>query len=217
MFGKLGVGAYKQRMPQREDALPGRAAEMPLRNRHHVHGRPLRDVFEGLAHVQFGMGCFWGAERKFWSLSGVVTTAAGYAGGYTPNATYGEVCSGRTGHAEVVLVVYDLIPLRHPAFCAPLFSHVFGRWLPRMLACSDAVACISGATEQDLRAWCAQQGVALPPAAHFRLGSELPQGGETVIEFPNNHLGYAITWFGFAILTPILLAFWISRQRKGRG
>jgi peptide-methionine (S)-S-oxide reductase len=107
MFGKLGVGAYKQRMPQREDALPGRAAEMPLRNRHHVHGRPLRDVFEGLARVQFGMGCFWGAERKFWSLSGVVTTAAGYAGGYTPNATYGEVCSGRTGHAEVVLVVYD--------------------------------------------------------------------------------------------------------------
>jgi alpha-1,2-rhamnosyltransferase len=78
--------------------------------------------------------------------------------------------------ARVVLVVYDLIPLRHPAFCAPLFSHVFGRWLPRMLACSDAVACISGATEKDLRAWCAQQGVALPPAAHFRLGSEVPQG-----------------------------------------
>lgn len=85
--------------------------------------------------------------------------------------------------AHVVLVVYDLIPLRHPAFCAPLFSHVFGRWLPRMIACSDAVACISAATEQDLRAWCAQRGVALPPVAHFRLGCELPQGeGEIRVE-----------------------------------
>lgn len=103
----LGIGAFKQRMPQCEDALPGRTAETPLRNAHHVHGRPLRDDFAGLARVQFGMGCFWGAERKFWSLPGVVTTAAGYAGGYTPNATYHEVCSGQTGHAEVVLVVYD--------------------------------------------------------------------------------------------------------------
>lgn len=103
----LGIGAFKQRMPRPEDALPGRATEMPLRNVHHVHGRPLRDAFAGLARVQFGMGCFWGAERKFWSLPGVVTTAAGYAGGHTPNATYGEVCSGQTGHAEVVLVVYD--------------------------------------------------------------------------------------------------------------
>ena len=102
-----GIGAFKQRMPRPEDALPGRATEMPLRNLHHVHGRPLRDAFAGLARVQFGMGCFWGAERKFWSLPGVVTTAAGYAGGQTPNATYGEVCSGQTGHAEVVLVVYD--------------------------------------------------------------------------------------------------------------
>ena len=103
----LGIGAFKQRMPRPEDALPGRATEMPLRNVHHIHGRPLRDVFAGLARVQFGMGCFWGAERKFWSLPGVVTTAAGYAGGHTPNATYHEVCSGQTGHVEVVLVVYD--------------------------------------------------------------------------------------------------------------
>jgi alpha-1,2-rhamnosyltransferase len=78
--------------------------------------------------------------------------------------------------ARVVLVVYDLIPLRHPAFCAPLFSRVFGRWLPRMLACCDAVACISRATEEDLRVWCTQQRVELPPTAHFRLGSELPSG-----------------------------------------
>jgi peptide-methionine (S)-S-oxide reductase len=78
-----------------------------LHNAHHVHGRPLRDVFTGFAKVQFGMGCFWGAERKFWSLAGVETTAVGYAGGYTPNANYHEICSGLTGHAEVVLVVYE--------------------------------------------------------------------------------------------------------------
>ena len=103
----FGIGADKQRMPQADKALPGRAVEMPLRNAHHVHGRPLRADFAGLQRVQFGMGCFWGAERKFWSLPGVETTAVGYAGGHTPNATYREVCSGETGHAEVVLVVYD--------------------------------------------------------------------------------------------------------------
>ncbi len=103
----LGIGAYKQRLPQAAQALPGRATEMPLQNRHYVHGRPLKDAFAGLQRVQFGMGCFWGAERKFWSLPGVVTTAVGYAGGQTPNANYREVCSGETGHAEVVLVVYD--------------------------------------------------------------------------------------------------------------
>ena len=104
----LGIGAWKQRLPRPEDALPGRADEMPLHdNRHHVLGTPLRDAFPGLARAQFGMGCFWGAERKFWSLPGVATTAVGYAGGHTPNPTYREVCSGQTGHAEVVLVVYD--------------------------------------------------------------------------------------------------------------
>lgn len=110
MFGHtmFGVGADKQRMPAPEKALPGRTTEMPLRNAHHVHGRPLRgEGFAGLQRVQFGMGCFWGAERKFWSIPGVATTAAGYAGGYTPNPTYREVCSGQTGHAEVVLVVFD--------------------------------------------------------------------------------------------------------------
>ena len=103
----IGTGAWKQRLPQPGEALPGRAQEMPLHNRHHVLGVPLRDGFEGLARVQFGMGCFWGVERKFWSLPGVTTTAAGYAGGETPNPTYREVCTGQTGHAEVVLVVYD--------------------------------------------------------------------------------------------------------------
>ena len=106
-LSSLGVGAHKQRMPRREDALPGRDAEMPLRNAHHVHGRPLRDAFPGMERVQFGMGCFWGAERIFWSMPGVVTTAVGYSGGTTPNPTYNEACTGRTGHAEVVLVAYD--------------------------------------------------------------------------------------------------------------
>ncbi|GAB3335767.1 peptide-methionine (S)-S-oxide reductase MsrA [Marilutibacter aestuarii] len=103
----LGIGAYKQRLPAPGDALPGRDQPLPLHNAHHVHGRPLRDDFEGLAWLQFGMGCFWGAERMFWSIPGVVTTAVGYAGGQTPNPTYREVCSGQTGHTEAVRVVYD--------------------------------------------------------------------------------------------------------------
>jgi peptide-methionine (S)-S-oxide reductase len=111
----LGIGAHKQRMPRAEDALPGRGDAMPLRNAHYIHGKPLRDAFTGLSRVQFGMGCFWGAERKFWSLPGVVTTAVGYSGGYTPNANYREVCSGQTGHTEAVLVVYDpaLVSFEH--------------------------------------------------------------------------------------------------------
>ncbi len=109
MFESLlsGIGAYKQRLPQREKALPGRETPLPLDNRHYVNGAPLRSDFAGLQKVQFGLGCFWGAERKFWSIPGVETTAVGYAGGYTPNATYREVCSGETGHTEAVLVVYD--------------------------------------------------------------------------------------------------------------
>jgi peptide-methionine (S)-S-oxide reductase len=103
----LGIGAYKQRMPRPEDALPGRDTPLPLHNAHFVHGRPLRDDFAGLDRVQFGLGCFWGAERAFWSLPGVFSTAVGYSGGHTPNPTYREVCSGQTGHAETVLVVYD--------------------------------------------------------------------------------------------------------------
>ena len=108
----IGIGAYRQRMVDPANALPGRATPMPVRGAHHVHGRPiagphLTGTPDGPLTVQFGMGCFWGAERKFWSIPGVETTAVGYAGGYTPNPTYREVCSGETGHAEVVLVAYD--------------------------------------------------------------------------------------------------------------
>lgn len=114
MLGKIlsGIGAYKQRLPRAEDALPGRTTAMPVHNVHHVHGRPIAGDFTGLAHIQFGMGCFWGVERKFWSIPGVETTAVGYSGGATPNPTYREVCSGQTGHTEAVLVVY------HPDVCA---------------------------------------------------------------------------------------------------
>ena len=102
-----GVGAWKQRLPREQDVLPGRDRPLPLHNVHHVHGRPLQGEFAGMETVDLGLGCFWGAERKFWNLPGVFTTAAGYAGGGTPNPTYEEVCSGQTGHAEVVRVVYD--------------------------------------------------------------------------------------------------------------
>ena len=95
-------------MPDRDQALPGRAAALPTADRHYVHGRPLQPPFpKGMLQALFGLGCFWGAERKFWQLDGVYTTAVGYAGGYTPNPTYSEVCSGSTGHNEVVLVVYE--------------------------------------------------------------------------------------------------------------
>jgi peptide-methionine (S)-S-oxide reductase len=99
----------KLEMPAPGDALPGRPDPIPTASRHFLNGRPLKGPYpEGLERAVFGMGCFWGAERKFWELGdGIYVTAAGYAGGLTPNPTYQEVCTGRTGHNEVVLVVYD--------------------------------------------------------------------------------------------------------------
>jgi peptide-methionine (S)-S-oxide reductase len=98
----------KLEMPAREEALPGRAERMPVPERHFVNGARIVPPFpDGAGTALFAMGCFWGAERKFWQLPGVHSTAVGYAGGFTPNPTYREVCSGMTGHAEVVLVVYD--------------------------------------------------------------------------------------------------------------
>ncbi|MEZ5271805.1 MAG: peptide-methionine (S)-S-oxide reductase MsrA [Ilumatobacteraceae bacterium] len=100
---------HKMEMVSPEDALPGRTDQtMRVPAAHFVLGTPLTPPWpEGMATAVFGMGCFWGAERKFWQLDGVYSTAVGYAGGYTPNPTYEETCSGRTGHAEVVLVVFD--------------------------------------------------------------------------------------------------------------
>ena len=98
----------KLEVPSPEQSLPGRAIRMPVPDRHYVSGHPLEGPYPpGLEQAVFGLGCFWGAERKFWEAPGVYSTAVGYAGGATPNATYKEVCSGMTGHAEVVLVVFD--------------------------------------------------------------------------------------------------------------
>ncbi len=102
------TSGYKTMMPTAADALPGRDTAMPVANRHAVNGTPLQGPFPaGFQQAIFGLGCFWGAERKFWQHSGVFTTAVGYAGGFTKNPSYEEVCSGRTGHNEVVLVVFD--------------------------------------------------------------------------------------------------------------
>jgi peptide-methionine (S)-S-oxide reductase len=98
----------KTRMIAPEDALPGRSDPIPVADRHFVLGTPLKPPFPaGLQPAVVGMGCFWGAERVFWQADGVYTTAVGYAGGYTPNPTYEETCSGKTGHTEAVLVVFD--------------------------------------------------------------------------------------------------------------
>ena len=101
-FGK------KATMPSPEQALPGRDQAMAVPDKHYVNGNPLKPPFpETMETAMFGLGCFWGAERKFWQQEGVYTTAVGYAAGYTPNPTYREVCTGMTGHNEVVLVAYD--------------------------------------------------------------------------------------------------------------
>jgi peptide-methionine (S)-S-oxide reductase len=115
---------HKTTMIEPEAALPGRDQEMAVPDRHAVLGTPLRPPFpEGLEQVVVGMGCFWGAERVFWRADGVYTTAVGYAGGYTPNPTYEEVCSARTGHTEVVLVVFDPKVISFPEILTRFWEH----------------------------------------------------------------------------------------------
>nr|A4XPS6.1 RecName: Full=Peptide methionine sulfoxide reductase MsrA; Short=Protein-methionine-S-oxide reductase; AltName: Full=Peptide-methionine (S)-S-oxide reductase; Short=Peptide Met(O) reductase [Pseudomonas mendocina ymp] len=100
--------AHKLALPTAEQALPGRAEPLPVAQQHHVNGNPIKPPFPApMQQAVFGLGCFWGAERRFWQQPGVFSTAVGYAGGFTPNPTYEEVCSGLTGHTEVVLVVFD--------------------------------------------------------------------------------------------------------------
>jgi len=104
----FGDTHHKTVMPSAAEALPGRSVEMPVSSRHLVLGTAIKPPFPAnMQRALFGLGCFWGAERRFWQQAGVFTTAVGYSGGYTPNPTYEEVCSGRTGHNEVVLVVFD--------------------------------------------------------------------------------------------------------------
>lgn len=108
----------KLRIPSPEEALPGRSTPMPVEGPHSVSGRPLTAPFpDGAQLALFGLGCFWGAERKFWGLPGVVVTAVGYSGGSTPHPTYEEVCSGRTGHNEVVRVVFDPARIGYGDLC----------------------------------------------------------------------------------------------------
>jgi peptide-methionine (S)-S-oxide reductase len=102
------VDPHKMRMPAPNEVLPGRSEAMPVPERHAVLGVPLRPPYPAGSEIaEFGMGCFWGAERLFWRIPGVISTSVGYAGGSTPNPTYEEVCTGRTGHIEVVRVVFD--------------------------------------------------------------------------------------------------------------
>jgi peptide-methionine (S)-S-oxide reductase len=117
-------GRDKSHLIDPDDALPGRTQAMPIPDRHHVNGHTLGPEFPpGIETAVFGMGCFWGAERKFWELDGVYSTAVGYAGGYTPNPTYEETCSGRTGHTEAVLVAYDPAKLSYDTLLATFWEN----------------------------------------------------------------------------------------------
>ena len=111
-------------MPERDQALTGRDTPIPVPEHHFVLGTPLVGPFpEGTEQAVFGLGCFWGAERDFWQVDGVYTTAVGYAGGYTPNPTYEEVCSGRTGHTEAVLVVYSSATTNYDELLRVFWEH----------------------------------------------------------------------------------------------
>src|SRR5438067_8539008 len=115
---------HKTRTITPDEALAGRSSAIPVPERHFVNGNRLEPPFpEGTERAVFGMGCFWGAEKAFWNLPGVYTTAVGYAGGFTPNATYEEVCSGRTGHAEVVLVVFDPAAISYEELLKAFWEH----------------------------------------------------------------------------------------------
>ena len=113
----------KTSMPAPSEALPGRTGAIPTAEKHFVNGHPLKGPYpEGTRTALFGLGCFWGAEKAFWKLPGVYVTAVGYAGGFTPNATYEEVCSGRTAHNEVVLVAYDSKVISYDALLKTFFE-----------------------------------------------------------------------------------------------
>jgi peptide-methionine (S)-S-oxide reductase len=120
----MSLFGRKPEMPSPEQALAGRSEAMPVPTTHFVNGNQLQPPFpDGLETAMFGLGCFWGAERDFWQTEGVFTTAVGYAGGFTPNPSYQEVCSGRTGHNEVVLVVFDPAVVSYEALLKVFWEH----------------------------------------------------------------------------------------------
>jgi peptide-methionine (S)-S-oxide reductase len=120
----MSLFTRKTEMVAPDRALPGRDTEMPVPDTHFVNGHPLRPPYpEGTEQAVFGAGCFWGIERDFWETDGVYTTAVGYAGGFTPNPTYEEVCSGRTGHTEVVLVVFDPAKVSYEQLLKVFWEH----------------------------------------------------------------------------------------------
>jgi peptide-methionine (S)-S-oxide reductase len=122
MFSFLNAG--KQRMPEPADALPGRPDPLPTAERHFVNGAALKPPYPaGTEVAEFALGCFWGAEKDFWQVPGVVVTAVGYEGGFTPNATYNEVCSAKTGHAEAVRVVYDPARVTYDGLLKVFWEH----------------------------------------------------------------------------------------------
>jgi peptide-methionine (S)-S-oxide reductase len=122
MLRGMWFDSKKLKMPSREEALPGRPERMPVPARHFVNGAPLDGPFPAKELALFGLGCFWGAEKKFWQLPGVFSTAVGYAAGFTPNPTYEEVCTGRTGHNEVVRVVFDPAKVGYPELLRVFFE-----------------------------------------------------------------------------------------------
>jgi peptide-methionine (S)-S-oxide reductase len=120
----MSLFGRKPEMPSPEQALAGRSEAMPVPATHFVNGNPLPPPFpDGLETAMFGLGCFWGAERDFWQTEGVFTTAVGYSGGFTPNPSYQEVCSGHTGHNEVVLVVFDPAVVSYEALLRVFWEH----------------------------------------------------------------------------------------------
>ena len=148
-----------------EDALPGRPEQMPVPERHEVLGTPLSPPFpDGLEQAVFGMGCFWGAERKFWQAPGVYTTAVGYAGGHTPNPTYEEVCSGLTGHTEVVLVVFDPAQTSYEE----LLEGLLGEPRSRPRACARATTSARSTARRSTRTRDAQREAAEASRARFQ-------------------------------------------------
>ena len=119
----MKILAREPRMPSPDQAPPGRTERMPVAAKHFVNGNPMEPPFEGMELALFGMGCFWGAERKFWEAPGVFTTAVGYAAGYTPNPLYEEVCTGLSGHNEVARVVFDPAQTTYEAMLAVFWEN----------------------------------------------------------------------------------------------